>query len=402
MRGVMSERPRALLVTSSFLPGHGGIETYLDRLGRRLLAAGAPVAVIAPARRGSRPIPNDLPYRTIGYPGTFLWPGQRAARAIIAAAVELGVERVVFGTPWPLVLVAPMLARRRLRYSVVVHGAELLVPAAVPWLRRRLGRALAGADLLLPVSGYTASKTKEFLERSGMDAPPMTVLRAEVDTERFHPSIDTSRVAHTLAIPPEAKVVLCFGRLVRRKGIHRLIEAFTDIESSVPNVVLVIAGTGPEEKRLGKLAARRASHVVFAGRVADDDAPALYARADVFVLPVVDRWFGLEVEGLGVVLVEAAACGTPAVTGRSGGTPEAVLDGHTGFVVDARDRRALREKVVTLLGDAELARSMGVAARSHVERSFGGAPPDELLVWLSGRDADRFTAPRDRLHRLHR
>lgn len=386
------------MVTSSFLPGRGGIESYLAEL----CALVAPrVAVLAPPRRDGAELPKDLPYPTIPGPNAMLWPGQQVLRAIERHARALDTDKVVFGTPWPLALLGPQLRDAGLRYAVIVHGAELMVPSAAPGLRVRLARALAGAELLLPVSDYTATATTRFLRRHSMKVPHtrratekvlqrhsatiprMERLRARVDLERFRPGIPGEQVRARLGLSPDAKIVLCFGRLVARKGVHRLIEAMPEIAGRVPGAVLVVGGTGPEYEKLRRLAARRSAPVVFAGRVPDDDAPALYATADVFALPVVDRWFGLEIEGLGVVLLEASASETPCVAGKSGGTPEAVVDNETGFVVDATDRPWLSNAIVQLLVDRPLREKMGRAARDHVEREFSAArPPEGLLDWI--------------------
>ena len=367
------------MVSSSFLPGRGGIETYLAEL----CAALAPrLAVLAPARRGRERIPGDLPYETFGYRGRLFVPGPRAARAAVSAARSAGTDRVLFGTPWPQVLTGPRLRRSGLRYAAIVHGAELLVPAAIPLVRQRLLRALADADLLLPVSLFTAQRLRDLLEGAGQRVPPMAVLRARVDLERFGPDVSTPEARARLAVPPDAPLILCFGRMVARKGLDRLIDALPEIEGRAPGATLVLAGTGPEEKALRRKAARITQRVVFAGRVPDEEAPALYAAADVFALPVADRWRGLDTEGLGVVLLEASACETPCVTGRSGGTPEAVVDGVTGFVVDARNRERLTGAIVRLLDDRDLARKMGAAGRRHVRDEFGGRIPEALTQWL--------------------
>jgi phosphatidylinositol alpha-1,6-mannosyltransferase len=156
------------------------------------------------------------------------------------------------------------------------------------------------------------------------------------------------------------------------------------IAEAVPKATLVVAGTGPEASKLKALANKKGARVVFTGRVAEEDAAAVYATSQVFALPVVDRWFGLEVEGLGVVLLEASACGVPCVAGRSGGTPEAVIDNETGFVLDATDRDALVEATVRLLQDRDLAARMGAAGRAHVEREFSDRSlPKPLLDWLA-------------------
>jgi phosphatidylinositol alpha-1,6-mannosyltransferase len=369
-----------LLVTSSFLPGKGGIETLLaglcDVLSER-------VTVLAPPRRDGMELPPDLGYAVVPGPGSMLAPGPRIVDAIVKSAAAHGTDKVLFGTPWPLVLVAPRLVERGLRYAVVVHGAETIVPGSIPGVRRRLARTLAGADLLLPVSEYTLAKVLEVLRATRRRVPPSALLRPGVDLTRFGPRADGMAHRRKLGLGEHHKVVLCLGRLVRRKGVHRLIEALPEIAARVPETVAVVAGTGREERGLRRLARQVSAPVVFTGRVADDETPALYASADVFALPVADRWAGLEVEGLGVVLLEAAASGLACVTGRSGGTPEAVLDGITGYVVDARDRAALVSATGKLLSDPRLARRMGDAGRAHVAEHFSGALPGELVDWLA-------------------
>lgn len=372
--------PDALMVTSSFLPGRGGIESYLAELCDELAPR---IAVLAAGRREGRELPSDRPYPTVPFPGRLLVPGPRARRATVDAARRLDVSRVIFGTPWPLVLMAPRLRDQGLRYAVIVHGAELLVPAAVPGVQGRLARALDGADLVVAVSEFTAGKVKELLARHRLQDRAVPILRARVDADRFRPGLDGSPVRARHDIGSARKVILCFGRLVRRKGVHRLIEALPRISAAVGDVTLLVAGTGPELKRLQRQAAEGEGNVVFAGRVSDGDAPLYYAASDLFALPVVDRYGGLEVEGLGVVLLEAAACGVPCVTGRSGGTPEAVIDGRTGLIVDASDIDALIEACVGVLNDEELARRMGTAGRQHVLSEFAsGRFPDELIAWL--------------------
>jgi len=376
--------PEALMVTSSFLPGRGGIESYLAELCNLVAPR---LAVLAPPERDGNPIPSGLRYPTHGLrSGSLLIPTRRVVRAIAELAARYETTKIVLGTPWPLGLLGPDLSAVGLNYVVIVHGAELLVPGAVPGLRRRMARAMAGADLLLPVSGYTGDVLRDLVEGSGLPVPPIERLHARVDLDRFHPEVETRSTRARLGLSSGDKVVLCFGRLVKRKGIHRLIEALPRIHKRVPGAVVVIAGTGPELGGLKRLADKTPGRVIFAGRVPDDEAPAFYALADVFALPVTDRYFGLEIEGLGVVLLEAAACATPCVTGRSGGTPEAVLDGRTGYVIDGGDVDALADKVFHLLDNPEAARAMGSAGREHVREAFSNdSLPAPFLAWLNDR-----------------
>jgi phosphatidylinositol alpha-1,6-mannosyltransferase len=214
-------------------------------------------------------------------------------------------------------------------------------------------------------------------------SPPIRLLRAKIDLERFSPTIDTSTLRARLAIPEEHKILLCFGRLVKRKGVHLLIEVLDEISARVGPSTLLVGGTGPELGRLQRLARNVRTRIEFLGRVAEDDAPSLYALADVFVLPVVDRWFGLEVEGLGVVLLEAAAAGTPCITGTSGGTPEAVIDGETGFVIDAGEPRQLINRVALLFAEPQTAAAMGLKGREHVRQNFADSDHEALRRWLA-------------------
>ncbi|MEA2487772.1 MAG: phosphatidyl-myo-inositol dimannoside synthase [Actinomycetota bacterium] len=375
-----TQRSCAVLVTSSFLPGHGGIETYLAELCDDLAPR---LAVLAPGSRGGTPIPADLGYPTIGYPGSMLWPGGGVVRAIQDACERHDTDRVLFGTPWPLILTAPRLRKAGLRYASIVHGSELFVPAAIPLLRAKVARALEEADALFPVSEFTGRKISTFLSKSKRRVPSVHVLHARIDTDRFTPKVATGPIKERLGIHDDDRVILCFGRLVKRKGVDRMIAAMPEITRAVPRATLIVGGTGPELKRLQRRAHRTQGRVMFAGRVPDEDAPALYALADVFAFPVFDRYFGLDTEGLGVVLLEAAACGTACITGRSGGTPEAVIDGDSGYVIHARDKHQLVGRVVSILMDPHEAQRMGAIGRAHVERSFSKKnSPDALLKWI--------------------
>jgi phosphatidyl-myo-inositol dimannoside synthase len=369
----------ALMVTTSFLPGRGGIESFLAEL----CALVAPrVAVLAPAKRDGKPIPENLGYPTLGHPGSML-PIDRTADAIERAAAEQNANKVLLGTPWPLILLGPKLKKRGLGYASLVYGAETLVPSAVPGLNRLLAGSLAGADLLLPISEFTAGVARNLLQKKRQHVPPMDLVRAQIDVNRFNPDVAAAAVRRKLQLSPQERVVLCFGRLVKRKGVDRMIKAMPEIARREPRAMLVVAGAGPEEPALRRLADRY-GRVCFAGRVSEDEAAAVYALADVFALPVVDRWFGLEAEGLGVVLLEAQACGVPCVAGRSGGSPEAVIDGETGFVVDATRQEDLVDKVSWLLGHPHEAAEMGQRGRSFVQREYSALkPPVRLLDWLS-------------------
>jgi phosphatidylinositol alpha-1,6-mannosyltransferase len=167
-------------------------------------------------------------------------------------------------------------------------------------------------------------------------------------------------------------VIVCVSRLVARKGQDVLIRALPQIRRAVPGVALLIVGGGPHREQLESMVreARLERDVVLTGSVPFEELPAHYAAGDVFAMPCRSRLRGLEVEGLGIVYLEANACGLPVVAGDSGGAPDAVIEGKTGHVVDGRDVDAVADRLIGLLSDDERRRAMGAAGREWVTREW--------------------------------
>jgi phosphatidyl-myo-inositol dimannoside synthase len=166
--------------------------------------------------------------------------------------------------------------------------------------------------------------------------------------------------------------VVCVSRLVRRKGQDTLLRAWPEVIRQVPDASLLIVGAGPYGPALKQLSERSGltPSVHFTGPVPQADLPAHYAAGDVFSMPCRTRRGGLDVEGLGIVYLEASAAGLPVVGGDSGGAPDAILDGETGYVVGGRDVPALSARLVALLSNPEAARAMGEKGRAWVERDW--------------------------------
>jgi phosphatidylinositol alpha-1,6-mannosyltransferase len=192
-----------------------------------------------------------------------------------------------------------------------------------------------------------------------------------VDVDAYHPGVDGSgvRARYGLADRP---VVVCVSRLVPRKGQDTLIRSLPAIRRRVPDAALLIVGGGPHRSTLHRLAREDGvePHVVITGSVPWAELPAHYAAGNVYAMPCRTRRRGLDVEGLGIVYLEASATGLPVVAGDSGGAPDAVLDGTTGYVVNGREPDAVADRVATLLSDEALARRMGTAGRAWVESQW--------------------------------
>jgi len=182
--------------------------------------------------------------------------------------------------------------------------------------------------------------------------------------------------------------VICVSRLVARKGQDMLVRALPGILRKVPQAVLLLVGDGPDRDALGRLAARLgvADSVVLVGGVPWAQLPAHYAAGDVFAMPCRTRGKGLDVEGLGIVFLEASAMGLPVVAGDSGGAPEAVLSGKTGVIVAGRDVPEISKAVVDLLSHPERSAAWGRAGRAWVaERWNWQRSADRLAQLLSAR-----------------
>jgi phosphatidylinositol alpha-1,6-mannosyltransferase len=186
-----------------------------------------------------------------------------------------------------------------------------------------------------------------------------------IDTETFHPGVDGTpvRERHGLVGLP---VIVCVSRLVPRKGQDMLIAALPHVREQVGrDVRLLVVGQGPYEARLRALARAHGveREVVFTGGVPEHELAAHFAAGDVFAMPCRTRRRGLDVEGLGAVFLEAAACGLPVIAGDSGGAPDTVLHDRSGWVVDGRDLGELTYRLAQVLADPQLARRFGEASR---------------------------------------
>jgi len=349
---------KILLVTNDFPPRVGGIQSYLWNIYRRLPDAGVDVRVLAPRFAGDAAFDAAAPFEVIRR-GALAWP----TRALKKQIVELSrdVDVVAFGAVLPMNLIGPRLDKPVVMHT---HGWEVAW-ARVPAMRTALRRIGRNAAAITVVSEYT----RPFIERAVGRSDNIHLLKTGVDLERFNPFIDTTAVRERYGLAGRP-LVACISRLVERKGQDKLIHAMKIVRRSIPDAVALIVGGGPARTRLESMARNDAppGSIVFTGEVPEGELPALFAAGDVFAMPCRSKWAGLEVEGLGLVYLEAEACARPAITGDSGGAPEAVIPGETGLVVAGHDHHALARALEELLGDPERARAMGRAARAFVER----------------------------------
>lgn len=356
---------RTLIVTNDFPPRRGGIQSFVHEVAIRQ-PAGSTV-VYASDHEGSAEFDAAQPFPVIRHPTGLLVPTPSAARRVVATAREHGCTAVWFGAAAPLALLAPVLRRAGTeRIVATTHGHEVGW-AMLPGGRQALHRIGTQCDVVTYLGEYFRRRLAPALGRHAT----MRQLTPGVDVETFTPSLDGSMLRARYGLT-DRPVVVCVSRLVPRKGQDALIRAMSAIRGQIPDAALLLVGKGRFHDDLRRLAHRVgvADHVVLTGAVPADELAAHYAAGDVFAMPCRTRRFGMDVEGLGVVFLEASAVGLPVVVGDSGGAPDAVRDGETGYLVDGRDIDAIAQHVAELLGDAPLRHKFGTAGRRWVEQEW--------------------------------
>ncbi|MEU8514244.1 glycosyltransferase family 4 protein [Kitasatospora sp. NPDC048722] len=361
---------RTLIVTNDFPPRPGGIQAFVHNMAVRQ-PAGSIVVYASTWRDGAEVARFDAeqPFPVIRDRTKVMVPTPRVTRRAAEILRAEKCDSVWFGAAAPLGLMAPALRRAGAgRLLGMTHGHEAAW-AQLPAARQLLRRIGAGTDVLTYLGEYTRSRIGGAVGPEA--AGRMVQLPPGVDESTFHPASGGAEVRRRLGLA-DRPVVVCVSRLVPRKGQDTLIEAMPQILADVPDAVLLIVGGGPYRADLEKLADAKGvrASVRFTGSVPWEELPAHFGAGDVFAMPCRTRRGGLDVEGLGIVYLEASATGLPVVAGDSGGAPDAVLEGETGYVVPGGSASTAAERIVRLLHDEELRRRMGEAGRRWVERSW--------------------------------
>ena len=361
---------KTLIVTNDFPPRPGGIQTFVHSMAVRM--PGGRITVYASTwRDGAEAARFDAeqPFQVIRDRSTMLLPTPRVTRRAAEILRAEGCGSVWFGAAAPLGLMAPALRRAGAgRLLGMTHGHEAAW-AQLPGSRQLLRRIGAGTDTLTYLGEYTRSRIAAAVGPQA--AARMRQVPPGVDEKTFHPDSGGPELRARLGLA-DRPVVVCVSRLVPRKGQDTLIRALPGVLAAVPDAVLLIVGDGPYRADLERLAAETgvAGSVRFTGAVPWSELPAHYGAGDVYAMPCRTRRGGLDVEGLGIVYLEASATGLPVVAGDSGGAPDAVLEGETGYVVPGRDLRALTDRLVELLLDPALRARLGARGREWVEQNW--------------------------------
>lgn len=367
---------KLLVITNDFPPRTGGIQNFLHNL----LAGFDPNQVVVFCSNYQRSKEFDLEqnYKVIRINSKILLPTKKRTKQAIKIAKEFGCDRVLFGASAPLGLMTAALKRAGIKKVVALtHGHEAGW-AGVPILNQLLRKSLKDLDVVTYLGDYTKNKIAPFI------SPTTKFIRLTpgVDTNVFHPRTQDKKNELLARYQLSGKqVVFCVSRLMPRKGQDHLIEIWPKLLQRNPNAHLVLSGGGSYKRKLIKKIKNRnlQNNVTFLGRMKQAELADHYGMSSIFAMPSRMRFFGLDVEGLGMVYLEAAACAIVTIGGGAGGVPDALLDETTGFLIRPNDKRQLTNRLDFLLQNPQVARQMGEAGRDWVVLNWQWATRQAVL-----------------------
>ena len=355
-----------LFVTNDFGPRAGGIETFIIGLIERRPVGQTIVYTSAQSNSEQYDAEWLAQYgvRVIRDRSKILLPTPRVAFHLKKIIRNEGITTAAFGAAAPLGLLSAGMKRAGVvRTVALTHGHEVWWAKVFPFnlLLRRIGSTV---DVLTYLGEFTRSAISKGLTAKAQAS--MVKIAPGIDVEHFIPT-DATVLRNSLGLS-DKKVIVSVGRLVHRKGQDHLIEAMPEILKSIPQAHLLLVGEGPYREHLQTLVKKHnlEASVTFIGRIQYKDLPTYICVGDIFAMPSRSRLMGLEVEGLGIVYLEASSCGLPVLAGDSGGAPDALVQNVTGLVVNGIDNQQIATAAIKLLTNIELSKKMGLAGRQWI------------------------------------
>ena len=359
-----------LFVTNDFGPRAGGIETFIIGLIQR--RPFGTTVIYTSFQENSEQYDSDwlanYGVRVIRDRSKILLPTPRVAFNLRAIIKREGITTAAFGAAAPLGLLSASMKRAGVTRTVALtHGHEVWWAKVFPFnlLLRRIGSTV---DVLTYLGDFTRAAISQGISAKAQSS--MVKVAPGIDVDHFIPT-DASALRESLGITKK-KVIVSVGRLVHRKGQDCLIESMPQILSSVPDAHLLLIGQGPYREHLQELVRkhRLESSVTFIGRIEYKDLPMYLCAGEIFAMPSRSRLMGLEVEGLGIVYLEASSCGLPVLAGSSGGAPDAVVQNTTGLVVDGTNHEQIATAAIDLLNNSVASQLMGAAGRQWIVENW--------------------------------
>jgi phosphatidylinositol alpha-1,6-mannosyltransferase len=362
---------KIICITNDFGPRAGGIETFVIGLIERLPKDSLTVYTSSQdhASDYDQKWLRDFGVKVIRDPSKILLPTPRTIRAVKKVIKDEDIKTAFFGAAAPLALMSRAIRKAGISNIVALtHGHEVWWSKVWPF---KLAIRFIGnnVDHLTYLGDYTRSEISKALSLKASHA--MVKIAPGIDTDHFAPHPGAVELRRSLGLS-DKKVIVSVGRLVHRKGQDTLIAALPEILQHHPTAHILMVGEGPYREHLEKLVAKHdvESAITFIGRVQYSDLPRYLSAGELFAMPSRSRLAGLEVEGLGIVYLEASSCELPVIAGRSGGAPDAVLEGVTGLTVDGTKPRDIAAAVISLFDNPAASRDMGLAGRKWISSNW--------------------------------
>jgi phosphatidylinositol alpha-1,6-mannosyltransferase len=358
---------KILCITNDFGPRAGGIETFVMGLIER--APKGSIIVYTSAQGDTTSYDQgwlrDFGVEVIRDPSKILLPTPRVIRSVKKVITRDSIKQVFFGAAAPLAIMARSLRKKGVVNIVALtHGHEVWWAKLWPF-SSAISFIGNNVDHLTYLGEFTKSEIAKALSIKAKSR--LVKIAPGIDTDHFAPDSGSIQLRRDLGLI-DKKVIVSVGRLVHRKGQDFLIQSLPAILEKHPTAHILMVGEGPYRKDLTKIVEKLklSQAVTFIGRIQYKDLPRYICAGDIFAMPSRSRLAGLEVEGLGIVYLEASSCALPVVAGRSGGAPDAVDEGITGFSVDGTSTVEISSVIIKLLDDPAKAKAMGTAGRSWI------------------------------------
>lgn len=364
-----------LLITNDYPPIVSGISTVFYSLWK--LMSQEKNVIAAPRVKGYGVTDSQVPSRTLRYP--FVSNVSLFGKTVnlitlffytLVVVIRFGVRATHAGQALSPGIVCLLLEKLfNLPYFLWVYGGETTrAYTKSKILFFFMKRVISNSEKIITNSPFV---TEEF-ERFGIAKTKIVEILPAVDSSVFSPETISRELIKGYQASGR-KILLTVSRLTERKGHDSVLRALVKLIAYHPEILYLIVGKGPDEKRLRSLVTDLGleKHVVFAGFVEDRDLPHYYNLCDVYVMPNREVLSTTDsIEGFGISFIEANACAKPVIGGRSGGVGAAIVDGETGFLVDPSDIDELTERIKLLLDNTSLAIEMGIKGRVRAEREF--------------------------------
>lgn len=357
---------RVLIVSVDFPPHTDGVSTVSHELASRLAGSGEEVIVIGPKSKGDHEYDSKQKFRVIrtplyefGYlrflPIFFVMPfiiAKYRIKKVIAMNIAYGglISYLFF---------------RLLGFSYILwaYGYEFAKFENKPFMRRLYLKIYKNSIFVAAITDFV----KQRLVKFGVSPEKIVVVKPGSNPEKYHPIIVNNEFIERYKLGNK-RPILSVGRLIERKGFDMTIRAMKDVLEEFPEAVYLILGKGQFKNRLEELVAEFGINgsVRFMGRVTDEELLSFYNLCELFIMPSRTLDGKGDIEGFGIVYLEANACGKPAIGGFDGGVGEAIKDGATGLLVDSCDVKAISGAIKKLLLDKDYARQLGENGRKRV------------------------------------